>query len=195
LRNVVSLLNKTLSYSAEAVKNSISATNFSQTAIDSYLANFENALANSKDSAANYMLTLQSMSEAKTAMEAKIDTAENLVLTSSGKLDIARTSLQKTVLQGELSIDAAREKILALEFDVQTLETKRTTALALSQSQVNISQAALKDKKQVDGRDLEPLYMAILQAQKTYDEAKKKKSDSELVAPMNGKIAKINGKI
>lgn len=128
-------------------------------------------------------------------MEAKIDTAENLVLTFSGKLDIARSSLQKTILQGELSVDAAQEKILALEFDVRTLETKRSTALALSQSQVNISQASLKDKKQVDNRDLEPLNMAILQAQKTYDEAKKKKNDSELIAPMKGKIAKINGKI
>ncbi|MDD5769991.1 MAG: HlyD family efflux transporter periplasmic adaptor subunit [Candidatus Gracilibacteria bacterium] len=195
MKDISSNLNKTLSYTIDLLKNSISSSNFAQTTIDSYITNFENSLSNSKNDTANYMILLQTVSEAKTSMDIKIDSAEKLVLTSSGKLNTANSSLEKVKLQNEISIDNSLEKLNSLNLDIKALEIKKLNSKALANSQVDISKATLENKKNVDNLDIEPFYMAILQAQKTLDEAIKKKQDSILFSPIDGKIAQINGKI
>lgn len=195
MKDISSNLNKTLSYTIDLLKNSISSSNFAQTTIDSYITNFENSLSNSKNDTANYMILLQTVSEAKTSMDIKIDSAEKLVLTSSWKLNTANSSLEKVKLQNEISIDNSLEKLNSLNLDIKALEIKKLNSKALANSQVDISKATLENKKNVDNLDIEPFYMAILQAQKTLDEAIKKKQDSILFSPIDWKIAQINWKI
>ena len=52
LKNVSSLANKTLNYTVETLKNSITSSSFSQSSLDSYQSNFENALSNLKNETA-----------------------------------------------------------------------------------------------------------------------------------------------
>lgn len=195
LRDISSWVNKTLSYTVDVLKNSISSSNFPQTTIDSNISNFENYLQSSKNDLANYMILLQNVEETKSSMDFKIDSAEKAILTSSWKLNILVSSLEKVKLQNEINIDNSNEKINALILDIKNLELKKSNSIALSKSQVDISKASLDNKKYSDNLDLEPFYMAILQAQKSLDEAKKKKQDSILYSPIDWKIAKINWKI
>nr|MDD3720522.1 efflux RND transporter periplasmic adaptor subunit [Candidatus Gracilibacteria bacterium] len=195
MKDISTSLNKSISSIIDVLKNSIPTSSFSQTTIDSNISSFENSLAISKNDTANYISLLQSISEAKTSMDIKIDTAEKLVLTSSGKLNIAISSLEKVKLQNEISINNANEKVDSLNLTIKALETKKENTQALSQSQIDISKSTLENKKSADSLDIEPFYMAVLQAQKNLDEAVQKKQDSILVSPIDGKIAKINGKV
>ncbi len=194
LRDISSSLNKTLDYTTDVLKNSITSSSFTQTTIDSNLTSFENALNTSKNDTANYVVLIQNMQEAKTSMQSKIDMANKAVLTYSWKLDLAKTNYEKTKVQNELDLDNAQAKIDSIEFDIDYQEWKKTTALALSKSQVDISKANLDNKKSLETLDIEPYYMAVMQAQKTLDEAVLKKKDSVLISPIDGKIAQINGK-
>jgi multidrug efflux pump subunit AcrA (membrane-fusion protein) len=194
LRDISSNLNKTLNYTTDVLKNSISTYSFTQSIIDSNLSTFENALNTSKNDIANYVVLLQNMQEAKTNMQSKIDTVNKAVLTYFWKLELAKTNYTKTEVQNELDIDNTQSKIDSIEFNIDYQEWKKSSALALSKSQVNISKANLDNKKNLDSLDIEPYYMAIMQAQKALDEAILKKKDSILVSPIDGKIAQINGK-
>lgn len=188
-------LNKTLTYTVDVLRNSISSSSFSQISIDNYINSFETSLSQSKKDNSDYIILYQSLEEAKISLEAKILLQEKEIQSNSWKILIAQSNLEKTILQTDLDVEKTSQRIIDLENNLNELKQKKQNTLALSQAQTDISLANLENKKYSDSLDLEPFYMAVLQASETLKEAQKKRQDSILYAPIDWKIAQINAKV
>lgn len=186
-------LNKTLSYTVDVLKNSISSVNLSQESIDNYINNFESTLSQSKKDSSDYMKLYQDLQELKILIESKVLSQKKDLETTNWKITIANSSLEKVILQNSLDLEKATQKIQDLGFDLEELNDKKENTLLLSQAQSNISKASLDSKKYNDESELQPFYMAILQAEENLKEVKKKKDDSILISPIKWKIVSING--
>jgi len=193
--NIYKDLNKTLSYTIDVLKNSITSSNFSQTTIDNYLNNFENAISQSKKDNSDYISLYQNLQELKISLESKILTQKKDIESSSWKLLISESILKKTILEIDLDIEKANQKITDLEYNLKELKDKKDNTLLLSKAQSDISKASLESKKYIDILELEPVYMAVLQAEQTLKEIKNKKEDSILKSPISWKIVSINANV
>ncbi|MDD2487709.1 MAG: efflux RND transporter periplasmic adaptor subunit [Candidatus Gracilibacteria bacterium] len=194
LKNIASLTNKSLNYSLETLKNSISSSVFSQSSLDSIQLNFENALLNLKNETSSFASTIQTTQELKTSKDLKINSAKDLISSLTQKLKISESALQKTILENQVSINVSTQKLDQSKMALDNSKIKKDTSLIKEKSQIEISKSMLDGKKGADMLELEPLYMAIISAKKNLEEAEKKKEDSFLRSPIDGKIAKISGK-
>lgn len=195
LRNASSLTNKSLNYTVDTLKNSITSSNFSQTSLDSYLSSFENALSSLKNETALFSVTLQTTQEAKTSMNLKISTTKDQIVSLEQKIKIWETTLAKTFLENEVAISVANQKLDQARLALDNAWVKKDTSLTREKSQIEISESTLESKKWADSLELEPLYMAIISAKKNIEEAQKKKQDAYLKSPIDGKVVKIAGNI
>gem|GEM_PF-6532282 len=93
--------------------------------------------------------------------------------------------MKKTILEIDLDIEKANQKITDLEYNLKELKDKKDNTLLLSKAQSDISKASLESKKYIDILELEPVYMAVLQAEQTLKEIKNKKEDSILKSPIS----------
>ena len=191
LKNVSSLTNKALNYTIETLKNSIASSGFTQSTLDSFQTDFENALSGLKNDTSSFAITLQVTQEAKTSMEFKINTARDQITSLTQKLKISEAILQKTILENEVLINLANQKVEQAKIAQDNSKIKKDTSLIKEKSQIEISKSTLESKKWADSLELEPLYMAIVSAKKNLEEAEKKKEDSFLKSPIDWKIAKI----
>lgn len=195
LRNTLMLLNKTLNYTLDTLKNSIASSSFSQTTIDSKIDDFSKKLSDSKNNTASFISLVQVMQEAKTAADYKIESAKNIVSSLEQKRKISSWVLDKTKLENELSLSTAKQKLDQANLLLESTKLKNDNLLASQNSKINISKVSLDAKIWVDNLELEPYYTAVLTAQKNLDEAIKKRDDSILYSPIDWKIAKINWNI
>lgn len=191
LKNVSSLTNKSLNYTLDTLKNSITSSNFTQSSLDSFQSNFENALSSLKNETASFATILQITGEAKTTMDFKISTAKDQVTSLSQKIKIWETTLQKTILENEVLLSLATQKLDQAKMTLDNSLIKKDTSLTKEKSQIEISKSTLESKKWADSLELEPLYMAIVSAKKNLEEAEKKKEDSFLRSPIDWKISNI----
>jgi hypothetical protein len=179
LKDISSLTNKTLNYTIETIKNSIpSEPNFKQSTIDNYITIFLKSLEDLKLDNSNFSTQILVLQEAKTSMDYKIDTAKNQVIALEQKLKLAKTNYDKTLLKNASDISLANQKIDQANSSIENIKQKNDSQISKDKAQVNISQTILDSKNQVDLTELEPLYIAILSAQKNLDEAISKKQDS-----------------
>lgn len=188
-------LNKTLSYTIDVLKNSISSSSLSQTNIDNYLNNFENALSTAQKDSSDYTLIYQSLKEQKISLDSKIISLQKEIQTSSWKVLASNQSLEKEKLQASLDLEKASQKIKDLENSLKDLQTKKQNIISLWTAQINISKANIDNKKYSDNLELEPYLIAISQAREALNEAKQKRNDAILYAPISWKIAQINWQV
>lgn len=191
LKNTSSLTNKSLNYTIETLKNSITSSSFTQGSLDSFLSSFENALSNLKNETSWFALTLQLTQEGKTSMDYKINSANDLVANLKQKLKIWETTLQKTILENEVLIKLATQKLDQAKMTLDNSLIKKDTSLTKEKSQIEISKSLLENKKWSDSLELEPLYMAIVSAKKNLEEAQRKKEDAYLRSPIDWKVTNI----
>lgn len=195
LKNSASLTNKTLNYTISTLKNSISSSSFSQTTLDSNISNFENALLNLKNESSAFAITTQTLEETKTSMDYKIASLNDSTKSLEQKIKINEANLEKVNLENEVSINTADQKLTQAKIALENAKIKNETWIIKEKSQVEISKSNLDSKTTSDQLELEPLYMAILNAKKNLEEAIKKKDDSILKSPISWKIVNISRKI
>jgi len=188
-------LNKNLYYTIDVLKNSITSSTLSQSSIDNYLNNFENALSTAKKDSSNYNIIYQNLQEQKIALESKKISLQKETQTSSWKILTSNQILEKEKLQASLDLEKALQKIKDLENSLKDLEIKKQNTISLWNAQTDISKANLENKKFSDNLELEPFSIALQQAQEALKEAKQKKEDAILFAPINWKIAQINWQV
>lgn len=193
LRGVASLTNQTLSTTVEVVKATVDSPSFNQSAINASLTSFENAQASLKTESASYASTILSLREAKTAMDSKIFAAENALDIAEKKLELSVTNLRKSETEGEISSESASQKVSQAQLTLEATKKKRTSLLVKESAQVEISKIQAESKKFADPVELKPLGIAVESARNSLEEALKRKKDSVLLAPADGKIASVAG--
>ncbi|MFA6090937.1 MAG: efflux RND transporter periplasmic adaptor subunit [Candidatus Gracilibacteria bacterium] len=195
LREVSTLTNKSLNYTIDTLQSSITSSTFPQNTLDTYISNFGNALSSLKNETAAFTLTLQTTQEAKTSMDVKIQSTNDLIANLKQKIKIGEATVQKTTLENEVSLALATQKVDQAQLTIDNARIKKDTSLVKEKSQIEISKGLLESKKGADSLELEPFYMTIISAKKNLEESEKKKEDAYLKSPMDGKIATISGKI
>ncbi len=196
LKDTAMLVNKTLNYTIDTLKYSISSYgSFSQETIDDYINDFTKTLSDSKSTLASFTTLIQTVNENEINKDYKIDTATTQVSSMEQKLEIAKANYDKAVLENDIYLSQANQKIKQANQSVESTKLKNESLILKWQSDVEVSKTMLDSKKQVDSLDLEPYYTAILTAQKNLEEAIKKKQDAELISPINWKIVNIEWKI
>ncbi len=196
LKEVSMLVNKCLNYTTLTLKYSITSySSFPQTTIDNYVNDFTKILSDSKNNLASFTNLIQTINENETSKDYKIDTATTQVSSMEQKLEIAKANYDKAVLENDIYLSQANQKIKQANQVVESTKLKNESLILKWQSDVEISKTMLDSKKQVDSLDLEPFYTAILTAQKNLEEAVKKKQDAQLISSINWKIVNIEGKI
>lgn len=193
LKTAASAMNRSLSAVTEVLKATAPSQYFPQSSIDSTLASFEVALSSMKSETASYAMTAQSVSEAKTSMDAKVLAAQNALGVARKKASLAELALQKTQAEGENSIELAEQKVLQAEIAMKTSEAKMRATVSKESSNLDISKIELESRTSADFMELEPLRIAVTSAQKALDEAKKRREDAFLRSPVDGKIVRLVG--
>lgn len=193
LKTAASAMNRSLSAVTEVLKATAPSQYFPQSSIDSTLASFEVALSSMKSETASYAMTAQSVSEAKTSMDAKVLAAQNALGVARKKASLAELALQKTQAEGENSIELAEQKVLQAEIAMKTSEAKMRATISKESSNLDISKIELESRTSSDFMELEPLRIAVTSAQKALDEAKKRREDAFLRSPVDGKIVRLAG--
>jgi multidrug resistance efflux pump len=193
LRTSASFMNRSISAVVEVLKATMPSQYFSQSSIDSTLASFESALSSMKSETASYAITAQSLSEAKTSMDAKVLAAQNALGVARKKVSLAELAFQKTQAEGENSMELAEQKVSQAEIAMGTSEAKMRATVSKESSDLDISKIELESRTSVDPMELEPLRIAVTSAEKALDEAKKRREDAFLRSPVDGKIVRLAG--
>lgn len=186
-------MNRTLSAVTESLKATVPSQYFPQSSIDFTLASFESALASMKSETAAYAMTVQSVSEAKTSMDAKVLSARNALSIARKKVSLAELAAQKSRAEGENSVELAAQKVSQAEIAMETSEAKMRATISKESSDLDISKLELEGRTNVDPVELEPLRIAVTSAEKALDEAKKRREDAFLRSPADGKVVRIAG--
>ncbi len=196
LKETSMLVNKTLNYTIDTLKYSVSSYwTFSQTTIDDYINDFTKILSDSKSSLASFTTLIQSVNENEINKDYKIDIAQTQISSMEQKLLITKANYDKAVLENDIFLSQANQKINQASQTVESTKLKNEALISKWESDVEISKTLLSTKKQVDPLELEPYYTAILTAQKNLEEAIKKKQDAKLISPISWKIVNIEGKV
>jgi len=194
LKEVWSLINKSINNTIDVLKNSIYSTTFLQTTIDNYIIDFEKALSDNKNSTSTFASFILNNQESITTSDLKIDSTKNQVLSYEQKLKTAQFNYDKIAIENDISLSIATQKLEQAENLVENTKIKNESLLSKENSSLDISKTVLDSKKQIDYLELEPYRVAILLAQKNLEEAQKKKQDSMLYSPLSWKIVDISWK-
>lgn len=196
------LLNKTLGYTLETIKNSISsAWTLSESDLENYTKTFEINIINTKKEITAIINAKQSIEEQKTALESKVLSLNNTIESQESKLLLSVSNLDKSKSNSDISWSSLDDKVTLAEkvleqakANYENAKKKAENNLVLWQKQINISEASLWTKT-VSYSELAPLYTNIENAKKSLEEAKKKLEDAILTSPIDGKIVTINWNI
>lgn len=173
------LLNKTLTYTLEVVKNSIpSIPNLTESQIQIYTKDYENNISDTKKQLALIVDVKQQIEEQKTNLDTRLETQNNLIYSLQTKLDLSNKQIEQSVINYENSVKKADNN------------------LVLATKQIDISKASLSTKTEdVSYSELAPYYNSIDNAKKLLEESKVKLQDAILKSPVDWKIVSINGNI
>jgi hypothetical protein len=147
LREVSTLTNKSLNYTIDTLQSSITSSTFPQNTLDTYISNFGNALSSLKNETAAFTLTLQTTQEAKTSMDVKIQSTNDLIANLKQKIKIGEATVQKTTLENEVSLALATQKVDQAQLTIDNARIKKDTSLVKEKSQIEISKGLLESKK------------------------------------------------
>ncbi len=192
LKNIGSLITKMFWSAVDTMNNSATSSMFTQATLDAYLLKFEKSYTVRQSDNSSFALILQATQEAKTSMDLKINSTRDTITLLKQKIKIGESNLQKVILENEIAIKLAEQKIGLAKSAWDNSLVKKTTALTKEKSQIEISKSLLESKKWADSMELEPLAIAVMTAQKNIEEAQKKKEDSYLRSPIDGKIVTIS---
>lgn len=192
LKNIGSLLTKMFWSAVDTLNSSATSSMFTQATLEAYISKFEKSFTTRQSDNSSFALILQSTQEAKTSMELKINSARDSISLLKQKIKIGESNLQKVILENEIAIKLAEQKIGIAKSTLDNSLIKKSTALTKEKSQIEISKSLLESKKWADSMELEPFIIAIVIAQKNIEEAQKKKEDSYLRSPIDGKIVAIS---
>jgi len=157
----------------DSMKSSVSSSNFTESTIAWYVTQIENTITKAKSSVHDLLSSDQDIQTALKSLETKVWATSNDL---DNKLKIAQNEYEKTKIQYENAIKKAESTIQS------------------NQKQIDIADANLQIKKQTITPQEQKIYnLTISQAQTNLQEAKKKLSDSILIAPESGTIISING--
>lgn len=172
-------INTALWYTLETLKNSISsASSLSQEQIDSYIAQYEKLIGDTKNEIHDLIDARQNALEQKTTLDTKIATQENIIVSLEWKYDLAVQKLAET------------------NSSLANAQKKSENNINLAEKQIQISQTSLETKTEAPSySELAPYYTNIENAKKWLEEAKKKLEDAVLRSPIDWKIVKINWNI
>ncbi|MDD5769454.1 MAG: HlyD family efflux transporter periplasmic adaptor subunit [Candidatus Gracilibacteria bacterium] len=196
LENILLLINNindALENTLEMLKNSISSSDFSQSTIDSYILNIQtdiNALNFEKQ---KLIGVNQNIDSSKLLLETKTINQNNSISSLELQIEQSKTALDKVKLQSKTTIDDLEQKYSQALTTLSGAKIKLQNNIDLSNAQIDISKANLNNKiSSFDNRELQPYYTAIQNAKVGVEEARKRLSDTSLLSPINGKIAKLN---
>ena len=171
-------LNKSLLYTLNTLKSSVSSSNLTETILNNFVKNYEDELIENKKKISLLIEGRQDAEEQLTNLETKTLTQNNIILGLKSKLTLANKQLE----QADINYNNAQKKA--------------ENNLLLAQKQIDISNISLSMKKEeVSYDELTPFYSNIESTKKNLEEAKSKLNDALLISPINGKIVKINWNI
>lgn len=198
------LINKSLWYSLETLKNSISSNPvFTEEQINSYINDYENKIESIKKEIHDLVEVRQLALEQKTNLDTKVDMQENTISSLELKLELAKSNLEKAnsnqlVWESSISdkLALAKKQLDQAKTNYENSIKKSQNNLELAQKQIDIYETSLQAKTDLPSySELAPYYTNIENANKSLEEAKKRLEDAVLRSPIDWKIVKVNGNI
>jgi hypothetical protein len=130
LKEISMLVNKTLNYTIDTLKYSVSSYSlFPQTTIDNYINDFTKTLSDSKSTLASFTTLIQTINENETSKNYKIDTATTQVSSMEQKLEIAKANYDKAVLENDIYLSQANQKIKQANQSVESTKLKNESLI------------------------------------------------------------------
>jgi hypothetical protein len=124
------LVNKCLNYTTLTLKYSITSySSFPQTTIDNYVNDFTKILSDSKNNLASFTNLIQTINENETSKDYKIDTATTQVSSMEQKLEIAKANYDKAVLENDIYLSQANQKIKQANQVVESTKLKNESLI------------------------------------------------------------------
>lgn len=192
LNNVLDKIDLLLSSCRQMLTNTISSASFNQTTIDNLISQIENNINWNNSIKNKIAIAQQNVITAKTSYDTKIINQENIINSNSIQLEQAKVMLEKTEITSKNTQDDLEQKYKLADIAYNLAKTRLENSIAISKSQINISQANLDYKKDnIDSDELEPFYTAIDNAKKWVEEAQQKLEDTIIRSPIDGKIGKL----
>ncbi len=191
-KDISSNLNKLINLTINVLKNSIDSYNFSQTIIDSHIVIFEKSLEENKTDLSKITESYLLLQELKTNSNYKIDSLNSQLILLKQKITQAENVYNKTILENDLIIESAQDKLEQAISLLESTKIKNSTLINKEESSVWISKTILDSKTNVEMLDLEPYKNSILLAEKNLKEVEEKLNNTKLYSPINWKIVEIN---
>ncbi|MDD5376772.1 MAG: efflux RND transporter periplasmic adaptor subunit [Candidatus Gracilibacteria bacterium] len=198
--SISGLVSDLLTDTLAVLRNSIVSGNFPQTAIDVSVNLFDSELSAVRSQNDILIAARQAIATKETDLATDEKTRMDGVNVLSSRLDLAKSSLEKTKSGMEILLTSSQSRFDLAQKQVEESELRYNTVIkqgkdniASASKQVDIARASLNAKrKRVSPEELAPYEIAIHTAENAVKEAKQRLQDTILRSPTDGTITKVD---